>query len=288
MKCAMHVDVSQDASRSLHHRCNPRHPTVICFRRPRRLQSSAGSRAARCSLPSGTLASMKLYWSSRSPFVRKVMVAAHEMGIGQAHPHRAGRGVGSRSPMRRSWRVNPLNKIPTLVLDDGTALYDSRVICEYLDTLHDGPKLFPADAGARWTALRRQALGDGLMEVIVLRLGEQNRPAANQSRSIWRRTVSRSRPRSTGWRARTLEGPIDHRPHRHRLRAGPPRLPLRRRRLARGPAQAGGLVSTSSRAGRPCRPPNTSTRTEGDRTRDQGSRSSRYPASTTGASATSS
>ena len=77
--------------------------------------------------------------------------------------------------------MNPLNKIPTLILDDGTALYDSRVICEYLDTLHEGPKLFPADPGARFTALRRQALGDGLMEVIVLRLGEQARPPADQS-----------------------------------------------------------------------------------------------------------
>src|SRR5262249_45688403 len=77
--------------------------------------------------------------------------------------------------------VNPLNKIPTLVLDDGSALYDSRVICEYLDTLHEGAKLFPAERRARWTALRRQALGDGLMELSVLRLGEQARPPEARS-----------------------------------------------------------------------------------------------------------
>src|SRR5690242_6564793 len=77
--------------------------------------------------------------------------------------------------------VNPLNKIPTLVLDDGSALYDSRVICEYLDTLNNGRRLFPAEANARFAALRRQALGDGLMEVIVLRLGEQGRQLSNQS-----------------------------------------------------------------------------------------------------------
>ena len=57
------------------------------------------------------------------------------------------------------------------------------MICEYFDSLHDGPKLFPSDGAARWPALRRQALGDGLMETIVLRLGEQNRPKETQSES---------------------------------------------------------------------------------------------------------
>ena len=89
--------------------------------------------------------------------------------------------VSAAAPNAEVMAVNPLNKIPTLVLDDGSALYDSRVICEYLDTLHDGPKLFPADARARFAALRRQALGDGLMETIVLRLGEQARPPGSQS-----------------------------------------------------------------------------------------------------------
>ena len=64
--------------------------------------------------------------------------------------------------------VNPLNKIPTLVLDDGMTLYGSAVICEYVDSLHDGPKLFPSDHAARWPALKRQALGDGLMELSIL------------------------------------------------------------------------------------------------------------------------
>lgn len=123
---------------------------------------------------------MKLFWSSRSPFVRKVMVTAHETGVaGRIHTERV--VVGANNPNLEVMAANPLNKIPTLVLDDGSALYDSRVICEYLDTQHDGPRLFPADAPARFDALRRQALGDGLMEVIVLRLGEQARPPAAQS-----------------------------------------------------------------------------------------------------------
>jgi glutathione S-transferase len=125
---------------------------------------------------------MRLLWSSRSPFVRKVMVAAHEVGVaGRIATERV--VVGADKPNPGVMALNPLNKIPTLVLDGGAVLYDSRVIAEYLDTLHDGPKLFPAEPAARFAALRRQALGDGLMEVIVLRLGEQNRPEARQSGS---------------------------------------------------------------------------------------------------------
>ena len=63
---------------------------------------------------------------------------------------------------------NPLGKIPCLVLDDGGALYDSRVICEYLDTLHPGARLFPAGGAARWEALRLQALADGIMDAALL------------------------------------------------------------------------------------------------------------------------
>jgi glutathione S-transferase len=125
---------------------------------------------------------MKLLWSSRSPFARKAMVAAHMAGV-------ADRIVTERVVVTAAksnpdvMAVNPLNKIPTLVLDDGTALYGSAVICEYFDSLHNGPKLFPADYAARWPALKRQALGDGLMELGILRLGEQYRPAALQSES---------------------------------------------------------------------------------------------------------
>ena len=122
----------------------------------------------------------KLHWSPTSPYVRKVMVAAHEVGLAQRiRTERV--VVGASNPNPAVMAVNPLNKIPTLVLDDGTALYDSRVICEYLDTLHAGPKLFPTDQAPRWSALRQQALGDGLMEAVVLRLGERSRPPQAQS-----------------------------------------------------------------------------------------------------------
>ncbi len=84
-------------------------------------------------------------------------------------------------PHRELMVDNPLSKIPTLVLDNGTVLYDSAVICEYLDHLHDGQKLFPLSFEARMTALRRQALGDGLLDALVLWRGELSRPAEQQS-----------------------------------------------------------------------------------------------------------
>ena len=101
------------------------------------------------------------------------MVVAHEKGLAQQiETERV--VVGASAPNADVMRDNPLSKIPTLILDDGSALYDSRVICEYLDEIGDGPKLFPSGPD-RFTTLRLQALGDGLMEVIVLRIGENNR-----------------------------------------------------------------------------------------------------------------
>jgi glutathione S-transferase len=126
--------------------------------------------------------SMKLLWSSRSPFVRKVMVAAHEVGVAdRISTERV--VVAADKPNANVMAMNPLNKIPTLLLEDGTLLYDSRVICEYLDSLHDGPKLHPSDQAFRWRVLRRQALGDGLLEIMILRLGEQRRSQETQSES---------------------------------------------------------------------------------------------------------
>lgn len=117
---------------------------------------------------------MKLHWSPRSPFVRKVMVAAHELGLVDRLSL-----VRTLVAMKTTNKVlqsdNPLSKIPTLVLDDGTPLYDSIVICEYLDTLHAGAKLFPADPKAKWIALRRHALGDGLLDLLILWRNERER-----------------------------------------------------------------------------------------------------------------
>jgi glutathione S-transferase len=123
---------------------------------------------------------MKLFWSSRSPFVRKVMVFAHECGVaGRIECERT--VVAMTRPNAELLKINPTGKIPTLLLDDGTALYDSTVICEYLDGLHGGAKLFPPAGPARWNALRCHALGSNLLDNLMLWRNEMLRPAAQQS-----------------------------------------------------------------------------------------------------------
>lgn len=110
---------------------------------------------------------MKLHYHATSPYVRKVMAVAIETGL----EDRLEPVAATMTPVKPDAdlaRDNPLGKVPCLVTDDGAALYDSRVICEYLDSLHDGPKVFPPSGAARWAVLRRQAEGDGIMDAAVL------------------------------------------------------------------------------------------------------------------------
>ena len=126
---------------------------------------------------------MKLHWSPRSPYVRKVMIAAHEIGL--ADRLECVRTVVSMfKPAEKLFQDNPLNKLPTLVLDDGTALFDSRVICEHLDMLHEGAKLFPAPGPVRIAASRHQALGDGILDICLMRLAERLKPEDRRSPEI--------------------------------------------------------------------------------------------------------
>jgi glutathione S-transferase len=122
---------------------------------------------------------MKLHWSPRSPFVRKVMIAAHETGLVDRLTC-VRTVVAMTEPNTNLLSDNPLSKIPTLVLDDGSPLYDSLVICEYFDAMHEGPKLFPTDPKARWAALRRHALGNGLLDMLILWRGERERQQPSQ------------------------------------------------------------------------------------------------------------
>ncbi len=110
---------------------------------------------------------MRLHSNPASPFGRKVMVSAHELGLAE----RITVDDHLLSPVEPSAAViadNPLGKLPTLVLDNGHALYDSRVICEYLDHLAGGNRLFPQAGEARWRTLTLQALGDGMMDAALL------------------------------------------------------------------------------------------------------------------------
>ncbi|KAJ3056533.1 hypothetical protein HK097_006166 [Rhizophlyctis rosea] len=117
---------------------------------------------------------MKLYHSFTSPFVRKALVIAHELSlVDRITLHTE--PTGALKTGLAVTNANPLSKIPTLTLDDGqTTLYDSRVICEYLDSLGGG-KFFP-QGEKRWEALRRQALADGIMDAaIIVMLERMNR-----------------------------------------------------------------------------------------------------------------
>ncbi|MBI1384792.1 MAG: glutathione S-transferase [Rhizobiales bacterium] len=98
-----------------------------------------------------------------SPFGRKVKIVAHIAGLFDRIKVET---ADTRDPADSIRKQNPLGKIPTLLLEDGSVLYDSRVICEYLDSLHSGPKLHPSGAG-RFDALRLQALADGIMDAGV-------------------------------------------------------------------------------------------------------------------------
>ena len=109
---------------------------------------------------------MKLYYNPASPYVRKVRVLAMETGL-MDRIELAKVTITPTDPDAMLCADNPIGKIPTLVLDDGDTLYDSRVICEYLDGLHAGARLFPGDGDARWIALRRQALADGVLDSAV-------------------------------------------------------------------------------------------------------------------------
>ena len=123
---------------------------------------------------------MKLFWSTRSPFVRKVMVVAHEKGLSD-RIEQVRTVVAPAKPNPEVMAHNPLNKLPTLLLDDGSAIYDSRVIAEHLDEIGTGARLFPAGGPARLQALRRQALGDGILDFLLVTLSERMRPQARQS-----------------------------------------------------------------------------------------------------------
>ena len=129
---------------------------------------------------------MKLRYSPTSPYVRKVMISAIELGIIDSIEITA---TNVWDPATDIAEDNPLGKVPTLTLDDGTVLFDSPVICEYLDA-HAGGSLFPHAGDARWTALRRQALGDGMLDAGVSRFLERNRKDGERSDGwIARQTV---------------------------------------------------------------------------------------------------
>lgn len=150
---------------------------------------------------------MQLRHSPASPYVRKVMVTAIETGL-ESRIEVVPTDVWSADTDIGA--VNPLGKVPTLTTDDGEILYDSPVICAYLDSLHDGAKLLPAAGAADWRAQRQQALADGLLDAAVLVRLEARRPPEQQS-PAWRdrqqAVVNRALDQLEA-DAEALEGPV--------------------------------------------------------------------------------
>lgn len=109
---------------------------------------------------------MKLVYSPASPYARKAVIVAIENGLDD-RLESVPMSVSPSVPNRAFAAMNPLMKVPALVRDDGSMLYDSAVICEYLDSL-GGARVFPAAGEARWQALRRHALADGVMDAAIL------------------------------------------------------------------------------------------------------------------------
>ncbi len=121
---------------------------------------------------------MQLYHATASPFARKVRVLVREKGL-------LGRvdeiSVNPFADPPDLHSVNPLGKIPALVLSDGCALFDSPVICEYLDTISGAPRFLPKEGERRWQVLRLQALADGMMDSAVAMVYENRREEAQRS-----------------------------------------------------------------------------------------------------------
>lgn len=124
---------------------------------------------------------MKLCFSPTSPYVRKVLACAITRGIDnriELVP------TNPNLSLPEFVAINPLSKVPALLTDDGVALFDSPVICEYLDSIGDALPMVPEHGAARWRALKFQAMGDGILDASVPRRGEMTKPQ-DEGRTAW-------------------------------------------------------------------------------------------------------
>ncbi len=120
---------------------------------------------------------MKLHWSPRSPFVRKVTIVLEECGMLDAVERIRSVAIFAAPPSPAILKDNPLGKIPVLITDDGQTLFDSRVICEHLIARAKRDDLLPSDPDLRITHMRWQALADGLTDILLLWRTERGRGA---------------------------------------------------------------------------------------------------------------
>lgn len=125
---------------------------------------------------------MKLRYSATSPYARKCVVVAHETGLDSRIELVATNAWSAETDLHKD---NPLCKVPALVTEGGEVLFDSPVICEYLDSLHDGHKLFPPAGGTRWEQLRLAALADGILDAALVKRIEGTMRPEDKRWSDW-------------------------------------------------------------------------------------------------------
>lgn len=146
---------------------------------------------------------MRLLGTKTSPYVRKVRIAAAELGLDGKLVYEQ---ISFAEPPPE-FAGNPLRRVPTLITDDGTALFDSPVIAEWLDAEHGGHRLLPAEGARRWTIKRTEALADGLLDSATAARQERQRDAAMQSPALIDKHVGKVRnaldhlDRDESWRS---------------------------------------------------------------------------------------
>lgn len=152
---------------------------------------------------------MRHLYSATSPYARKIRVLVLEKGLSDRIEDVA---VNPMEDPEDLSAVNPLHKVPAFIRDDGPALFDSPLICEYLDATFPEPRFIPQDGEARWAVLRIQALADGILDaalpiVMELRRPETERSAAWMER--WRQAIARGVAVLDAERASLEGGPLN-------------------------------------------------------------------------------
>ena len=131
---------------------------------------------------------MKCYATANSPFARKVRIAAIETGL---YDEVEWQMITREERAKMIPEINPLGKVPVAILDAGDILYDSPVICAYVDSLNTGAKLIPEDGAERWAVLTLEALGDGMADAVVAASQEADKPDDKRSQAALDRQLGK-------------------------------------------------------------------------------------------------
>lgn len=149
---------------------------------------------------------MKFFYTTSSPYARKARIVAIETGIAEQLELVP---VTVRDPNSRLLRYSPVGKVPVVETDDGRILCEASIICDYFDSLHDGPRLMPQAGAARWEVLRLEGLAAGLLEGLVTWVRETRRPEANRSADVLDLETSRTVRCLDGFEAEAAAGRLD-------------------------------------------------------------------------------